>query len=84
MYTNCGFSLNSSAIQNGVVYLDQNGETATESISDDETAEHMLNFVFVGANIVTGKSSIRTKPSAKKVGFIFFYIRVNGKLLESI
>jgi len=53
--------------KNGVVYLDQNGETATESISDDETAEHMLNFVFVGANIVTGKSSIRTKPSAKKL-----------------
>jgi len=53
--------------KNGVVYLDQNGETATDSISDDETAEHMLNFVFVGANIVTGKSSIRTKPSAKKL-----------------
>ena len=25
------------------------------------------NFVFIGANIKTGKSSIRSKPAAKKV-----------------
>ena len=52
------------------MYLDQNGETGTDSISDEETLDQQFNFVFVGANIVTGKSSIRTKASSKKVGHI--------------
>ena len=63
-----------------MVYLDQNGETATDSISDEETAEQLLNFVFVGANIVTGKSSIRTKASSKKVSSI----QSNSKILNNL
>ena len=59
-----------SSFQGGVILLDSNGESCDGDQSDGEQAEPVEcsnNFVFVGAEIKTGKSSIRSKQSKKKV-----------------
>ena len=59
-----------SSLQGGVILLDSNGESCDGDQSDGETGEPVEcsnNFVFVGAEIKTGKSSIRSKQSKKKV-----------------
>ena len=59
-----------SSFQAGVILLDSNGESCDGDQSDGELAEPVEasnNFVFVGAEIKTGKSSIRSKQSKKKV-----------------
>ena len=55
--------------QGGVILLDTNGESCDADVSDgDESGEiRSSNFTFVGAEIRTGKSSIRSKQKAKKV-----------------
>ena len=58
--------------QGGIIILDSNGESCDASDNDeDRTAavpvECTNNFVFVGAEIRTGKSSIRSKQSKRKV-----------------
>jgi hypothetical protein len=64
-----------------VLYIDTNGEScdgasdedddeATTTAATNNSNSQLLsveNFVFIGANIKTGKSSIRSKPAAKKV-----------------
>ena len=60
----------------GVIILDSHGESCDGDISGGETddktpVEASNNFVFVGAEIKTGKSSIRTKQSKRKVSIEF-------------
>ena len=62
--SNCCFSFQ------GVIILDANGESCDGDIEGDnddekEPVECSNNFVFVGAEIRTGKSSIRSKQSKK-------------------
>ncbi len=55
--------------------MDTNGESCDGGGSEGEEEEqqhapHLLSaasFVFIGANIKTGKSSLRSKPAVKKV-----------------
>jgi len=49
----------------GVVILGLNGETNDGGSGDDDNL--LNNFTFIGANINTGKSSIRSKKTAKKM-----------------
>ena len=59
-----------SSFQGGVILLDSNGESCDGDQSEGEGGEPVEcsnNFVFVGAEIKTGKSSIRSKQSKKKV-----------------
>ena len=53
----------------GVILLDTNGESCDADVSDTEEAVEgrSSSFTFVGAEIRTGKSSIRSKQKAKKV-----------------
>ena len=56
----------------GVIILDANGESCDGDVEGDnddekEPVECSNNFVFVGAEIRTGKSSIRSKQSKRKV-----------------
>lgn len=58
----------------GVIILDSNGESCdgdTSEAEDDRLREARVeasnNFVFVGAEIRTGKSTIRSKQSKRKV-----------------
>jgi len=57
----------------GVILLDTNGESCDADVSDaEEGAEsRSSNFTFVGAEIRTGKSSIRSKQKAKKLNISF-------------
>ena len=62
-----------SSFQGGVILLDSNGESCDGDQSDGEQGEPVEcsnNFVFVGAEIKTGKSSIRSKQSKKKVNTV--------------
>jgi hypothetical protein len=55
---------------------DDDEETATTANSSSNNNSQLLsveNFVFIGANIKTGKSSLRSKPAAKKVRRFFFF-----------
>ena len=59
----------------GVVLLDSNGEShdGDSSEADDDKTEPVEcsnNFVFVGAEIRTGKSSIRSRQSKRKVSIL--------------
>ena len=59
-----------------VVLLDTNGESCDGDSSEADTeteqpVEASNNFVFVGAEIRTGKSSLRSKQPAKKKVTIF-------------
>ena len=59
-----------SSFQGGVILLDSNGESCDGDHSEGdelEPVECSNNFVFVGAEIKTGKSSIRSKLSKRKV-----------------
>jgi hypothetical protein len=56
----------------GVILLDTNGESCDADVSDgeevvDPVGARSSNFTFVGAEIKTGKSSIRSKQKPKKV-----------------
>ena len=58
----------------GVIILDSNGESCDGDTSESEEdrlrearVEASNNFVFVGAEIRTGKSTIRSKQSKRKV-----------------
>ena len=58
----------------GVIILDSNGESCDGDTSETEEdrlrearVEASNNFVFVGAEIRTGKSTIRSKQSKRKV-----------------
>ena len=46
------------------------GDTSSDTDSDVDANRPVspCNFVFIGANTATGKSSLRSKPKAKKVG----------------
>jgi len=60
----------------GVVLLDSNGEShdGDSSEADDDKTEPVEcsnNFVFVGAEIRTGKSSIRSRQSKRKLNITF-------------
>lgn len=61
------------ANKGGVILLDTNGESCDADVSDgDESGEiRSSNFTFVGAEIRTGKSSIRSKQKAKKLNISF-------------
>ena len=65
----------------GVILLDANGESCDGDASDvEEVVDHQSsnNFVFVGAEIRTGKSSIRSKPKTKKVSILNTCSQVRG------
>ena len=57
----------------GVIILDSNGESCDGELSEAEedrereAVEASNNFVFVGAEIRTGKSTLRSKQSKRKV-----------------
>ena len=55
----------------GVVFLDSNGESHDGVDDDHSSLDLVTNFKFIGDNISTGKSSIRSKNSTKKVGISF-------------
>lgn len=60
----------------GVILLDTNGESCDADVSDgeevvDPVEARSSNFTFVGAEIKTGKSSIRSKQKAKKLNISF-------------
>jgi len=60
----------------GVILLDANGESCDADVSDSEEVVDQAegrsgNFTFVGAEIKTGKSSIRSKQKAKKLNISF-------------
>jgi len=57
----------------GVILLDTNGESCDADVSDTEEAVEgrSSSFTFVGAEIRTGKSSIRSKQKAKKLNISF-------------
>lgn len=62
----------------GVIILDSNGESCDGDTSDTEEdrlrearVEASNNFVFVGAEIRTGKSTIRSKQSKRKLNITF-------------
>merc|ERR1712029_68721 len=56
----------------GVIILDANGESCDGDNDDEkEPVECSNNFVFVGAEIRTGKSSIRSKQSKRKLNISF-------------
>ena len=59
----------STLLLQGVILLDTHGESCDGEASeeDGEPLECSNNFVFVGAEIKTGKSSIRSKQKPKKV-----------------
>ena len=46
---------------------DENGTNNTLSQEDSSTE---CNFTFIGANVLQGKSSMRSKPKDKKVSFV--------------
>merc|ERR1712203_410039 len=71
---NDGLDLTKRSKKAGVILLDSNGESCDGDQSDGELAEPVEasnNFVFVGAEIKTGKSSIRSKQSKKKLNISF-------------
>jgi len=51
----------------GVVYLGRNGESCDGPSDEESETDFLSNFVFVGANVVNGKSSIRSKNTPKKL-----------------
>ena len=58
-----------------MILLDANGESCDADVSDseevvDQAEARSGNFTFVGAEIKTGKSSIRSKQKAKKVSIL--------------
>ena len=60
-----------------MVLLDTNGESCDGDSSEPDTeteqpVEASNNFVFVGAEIRTGKSSLRSKQPVKKKVTIFY------------
>jgi len=49
------------------LFLGTNGETCDGTSEEESEVELLTNFVFIGANITTGKSSIRSKSTSKKL-----------------
>lgn len=71
---NDGLDLTKRSKKGGVILLDSNGESCDGDQSDGEVAEPVEasnTFVFVGAEIKTGKSSLRSKQSKKKLNISF-------------
>ena len=72
-----------------VVLLDTNGESCDGDSSEPDTeteqpVEASNNFVFVGAEIRTGKSSLRSKQPAKKKVTILYVDPSRGQSDPSI
>jgi len=71
---NDGLDLTKRSKKGGVILLDSNGESCDGDNSDGDQGEPVEcsnNFVFVGAEIKTGKSSIRSKLTKKKLNISF-------------
>ena len=54
---------------------DDDGDSSEELDLDPDRPVSPCNFTFVGANVTTGKSSIRSKPKEKKVGNITNFVK---------
>ena len=52
---------------------DEEESSANNTLSNEETSVE-CNFTFIGANVISGKSSIRSKSKDKKVKFLYLVV----------
>lgn len=50
---------------------DDEDESGANNVLSHEDSSTECNFTFIGANVMSGKSSMRSKPKDKKVQYIF-------------
>jgi hypothetical protein len=54
---------------------DEEESSANNTLSNEETSFD-CNFTIIGGNVISGKSSIRSKSKNKKVKFIIYFLLV--------
>ena len=52
---------------------DEDGTGVNNTLSSEDASVE-CNFTFIGANVISGKSSIRSKPKDKKVKFLYYLL----------